>query len=146
MKYTQILSGVLLLIMSACNNAPQNKAEFYVRGNCEMCKERIEATVKGLKGVSEAVWNIKTDMLAVSFDSTAINEEAIQKAVAQAGHDTELFTTEDVVHDALPECCKRRESDKSGNQDNHHHGHDHGHHGHDHTHHHDHDHDHGHAH
>ena len=47
-------------------------------------------------------------MLHVQFDDAKTNSEAIQKAIAQAGHDTEKFKAPDNVYKELPECCLYR--------------------------------------
>ncbi len=76
-----------------------------VSGNCEMCKERIETAAKSIAGVSSAEWSAETKLLHVSFDGAKTNIDAIQKAIAKAGHDTEKYKTPDEVYNALPECC-----------------------------------------
>jgi Cu(I)/Ag(I) efflux system membrane fusion protein len=38
------------------------------------------------------------------------NRNAIQKAIANAGHDTEKIKAEDKVYNTLPECCKYRKN------------------------------------
>jgi Cu(I)/Ag(I) efflux system membrane fusion protein len=73
-----------------------------------MCKERIETTAKSVAGVISAVWDIPTRQLAVQFDATKTNSDAIQKAIADVGHDTEKFKAGDDVYNKLPECCLYR--------------------------------------
>lgn len=82
------------------------KAEFYVRGNCEMCKERIESTAKSIKGVGDAEWNENSGNLKVSFDSTLITEIEIHKAIAASGHGTKQVEMDPKAHGELPECCQ----------------------------------------
>jgi hypothetical protein len=62
---------------------------FKVSGACEMCKQRIEQTLK-LKGISSAVWDVDTKMLALSYNPQKISFSKIHKLIAGAGHDTEL--------------------------------------------------------
>lgn len=76
-----------------------------VAGNCEMCKGRIETAAKSVPGVSAAEWGSGTKMLHVQSDSTKTNSDAIQKAIAKVGHDTEKFKAGDEVYKELPECC-----------------------------------------
>ena len=64
------------------------KAQFKVSGNCEMCKERIETAAKSGSGVAAAEWNVESKILRVNFDGSKTNSDAIQKAIAKAGHDT----------------------------------------------------------
>ena len=79
-----------------------------VSGNCDQCKERIETAAKSVSGVSSADWSDKTKMLHVQFDGAVTNSNAIQKAIAKVGHDTEKFKAPDVVYKKLPKCCLYR--------------------------------------
>ena len=73
-----------------------------------MCKDRIESTAKSVLGVVSAVWDIPTKQLAVQFDASKTNSDAIQKAIANVGHDTEKFKAKDDIYNKLPECCLYR--------------------------------------
>ncbi|NDP22577.1 MAG: efflux RND transporter periplasmic adaptor subunit [Paludibacter sp.] len=86
----------------------QGQQQFKVSGNCDLCKDRIEKAAKSVDGVAAASWNVTDKMLKVQFDATKTNSDAIQKAVAQAGHDTEKFKAPDEVYNKLPECCLYR--------------------------------------
>lgn len=82
---------------------------FKVSGNCEMCKDRIETAAKSVAGVTSAEWSAETQLLQVNFDESKANLDAIRKAIAQSGHDTEKYKAPDEVYKALPECCYYRE-------------------------------------
>ena len=73
-----------------------------------MCKERIETVAKSVKGVSTAVWDVSTKKIQVEFNPKETNSDAIQKAIAKVGHDTEKFKAQDEVYKQLPECCSYR--------------------------------------
>jgi Cu(I)/Ag(I) efflux system membrane fusion protein len=73
-----------------------------------MCKDRIEETAKAIDGVETADWSLEEQSLHLHFDTTQTSLEAISKAIAQVGHDTEYDKAPDDVYDALPECCKYR--------------------------------------
>lgn len=79
-----------------------------VQGLCEMCKERIEKAAKGVGGVSSASWEQKTKQLHLNFDASRTSVDAISKAVAKAGHDTDRYKADKATYDALPGCCKYR--------------------------------------
>lgn len=83
-------------------------ASFSVSGNCDLCKERIEKAAKSVKGVNSAVWDTKTKKMHLEFDTMETSSDAIQKAIAQAGHDTEKEKADDKAYSALPGCCKYR--------------------------------------
>ena len=78
---------------------------FKVFGNCDMCKERIETAAKSTSGVAAALWSSETKMLVVEFDPAKTNSEAIQKNIAMAGHDTEIFKASEEGYKQLPACC-----------------------------------------
>ncbi|MEL7533269.1 MAG: cation transporter [Bacteroidota bacterium] len=83
-------------------------SEFKVEGVCSMCKARIEnaATIKGVKF---AEWDKETGILKVIYKTKLTSEEAIQKAVAARGHDTENVKSSDETYAKLPGCCSYRD-------------------------------------
>ena len=82
--------------------------QFKVSGECEMCKDRIETAAKTVSGVKSAEWFAEKQMLHVEFDGDKTNSDAIQKAIAAVGHDTENFKAPEDVYKELPECCLYR--------------------------------------
>ncbi|WP_283686174.1 efflux RND transporter periplasmic adaptor subunit [Dysgonomonas sp. Marseille-Q5470] len=88
--------------------AKSEHAIINVQGLCEMCKERIEKAAKGVGGVSSASWDQKTKQLHLNFDASRTSVDAISKAVAKAGHDTDKYKADKATYDALPGCCKYR--------------------------------------
>lgn len=89
---------------SQMNMSSAKTESFKVWGKCEMCKARIESTVKG-EGATTASWDQKTRMLKVSFNPSKTNKEALSKKLALAGHDTEKYKAPDDVYTKLPACC-----------------------------------------
>ena len=73
-----------------------------------MCKKRIETAALNVEGVSSAIWDKKTKELHLNFDEKKTSIEAISKAVAKVGHDTEKGKTDKKTYNALPGCCKYR--------------------------------------
>jgi len=84
------------------------QATIRVSGNCDQCRERIEAAAKSVQGVKSANWEAKTGKLEVIFDETSTNPGAIQRVIANAGHDTEKYKASDEVYKSLPACCLYR--------------------------------------
>ena len=80
------------------------KSSFLVKGDCGMCKERIETTAKKT-GASIANWNAETQKLSVEFDSAKTSAEEILKNIAAVGHDNEMFSAPNDVYENLPGCC-----------------------------------------
>jgi copper chaperone CopZ len=77
---------------------------FKVWGKCEMCKARIEKTVKA-DGATSAAWDVKTQMLTVTYDPSKTNRDDLSKKLAAVGHDTEKYKAPDDVYAKLPGCC-----------------------------------------
>jgi Cu(I)/Ag(I) efflux system membrane fusion protein len=86
----------------------QQHAMLVVHGLCDMCKERIEKAAKSVSGVSDATWNSETNMLHLNYEESKTSLNAISKAIANVGHDTEKDKADDKVYNALPGCCKYR--------------------------------------
>ncbi len=108
MKYfSLILSFVLLSTMSLTADAGNLKTEtFKVWGNCGMCKATIEKAAKSVSGVKSADWNIKTDMLTVSFQEDKTTLDDIKKAIAASGYDSETHRATDEAYNNLHGCCQ----------------------------------------
>ena len=92
------------------------KGSFKVAGKCGMCETRIENAALSVRGVESADWDKESGIIELEYDAKKADLEKVQKAIATAGHDTELFTANDKVYEKLPECCKyeRVETKSSG--------------------------------
>ncbi|MBL0130652.1 MAG: cation transporter [Chitinophagaceae bacterium] len=87
---------LILLVLSLKAGAQNSKATttdttvtFKVSGACDMCKNRIEETVK-IKSVRSANWSVDTKMLTVIFNPSILSLSKIHKKLAGVGHDTEI--------------------------------------------------------
>ncbi|MGE5350264.1 MAG: cation transporter, partial [Actinomycetota bacterium] len=89
-------------------SASTSHAEFRVEGNCGMCKDRIEATAKSVRGVESADWNIETKQLHLTFDKSHTDLDGVKKSIADAGHDNDKYRAPDTIYNSLPECCLYR--------------------------------------
>ena len=81
-------------------------ASFGVRGNCGMCKNTIEKAVNKLEGISKADWDRLRKKIDVSFDASKTNLDAIHKAIANSGYDTDKMSGSEDAYKSLPGCCK----------------------------------------
>lgn len=78
---------------------------FFVAGNCNMCKSRIENAAKKLEGIQSATWDKATKQLTVKATSSIIPTD-LEKAIAKAGHDTENIKANQSTYNDLPGCCQ----------------------------------------
>ncbi|MBL0274258.1 MAG: TonB-dependent receptor [Chitinophagaceae bacterium] len=109
---------LILLVLSLKAGAQNSKATttdttvtFKVSGACDMCKNRIEETVK-IKSVRSANWSVDTKMLTVIFNPSKLSLSKIHKKLAGVGHDTEIEKAKDEIYKQLPACCHYRELDE----------------------------------
>ncbi|MBU1010654.1 MAG: efflux RND transporter periplasmic adaptor subunit [Bacteroidetes bacterium] len=77
-----------------------------VYGNCEQCKDRIEGAVRKLVGVMTANWDENSKMLHLNYMPEKTSTDAVERAIAAVGHDTEHYTAKDSTYAGLPECCQ----------------------------------------
>lgn len=97
----------ILFTTTSCEAKIKNpKNESYkVFGNCDKCKKRIESAVyKGNE--AKGIWDEKSKILSLSYDSLKTTSDIILKRVADAGHDNDKFVADNEVYKKLPECCQ----------------------------------------
>ncbi|MBA2613936.1 MAG: heavy-metal-associated domain-containing protein [Bacteroidetes bacterium] len=96
----------IVVLLNGCGNSNSNsKVEFKVWGNCGMCEETIEGSLK-VDGISDAEWDKDTKLMKVSFDSTKISLDQIQKKIADVGYDNDKYKADDSAYNKLHECCQ----------------------------------------
>jgi Cu(I)/Ag(I) efflux system membrane fusion protein len=131
-KYFFIAVTALAVFFTACNSSSSKKSEsasqtehseivmpqdhqgehamLGVRGSCEMCKETIESTAKSVEGVTMASWDMDKKELHLNFDKQKTSIEAVSKAIAKAGYETDLDKADPKAYEALPNCCRYTEN------------------------------------
>lgn len=119
--FTKIILGAFLLFTTFISAQNLSKSQFKVKGNCEMCKERIETTAKKA-GAQSARYSIDLQTLTLET-SEKVSPEDILKKVAEAGHDNEKFKASDETYEKLPGCCHydRDLKTENSNIENHNH-------------------------
>ena len=120
-----ILSAALLAIigLASCKSEPKKETTtqteettkqevavmegtFGVRGNCGMCKNTIETAANGVDGVSQAEWDKLRKEIKVAYDASKTDIDAIHKAIAASGYDTDKVMGDESAYENLPGCCK----------------------------------------
>jgi copper chaperone CopZ len=108
-RYIFVLLSIFLVACASNKISAQTKSDtLTVRGTCGMCKERIEEAVYKIKGVKEAKWNSKTEILKVVYNSKKTTLQIIAEAAAQIGHDSRLSAATKEQYSTLPDCCAYR--------------------------------------
>ena len=62
------INVIIMLFITATAIAQTEKATISVRGNCGMCKARIEKAAIKTQGVKYAVWQAETEQLILLFN------------------------------------------------------------------------------
>jgi len=109
--FTLIISITMFNACIQSNNIPGSaRTNFKVWGNCNMCKETIEGSLK-IDGISKVDWSPQTKEMIVSYDTAKISIDQIQKNITSVGYDTEKYKGDDIKYSKLPKCCqyKRKE-------------------------------------
>lgn len=119
--FTKAILGAFLLFATFVSAQNLSKNQFKVKGNCEMCKERIETTAKKA-GAKSAQYSIDSQTLTIET-SEKVSPEEVLKKVAEAGHDNEKFKAPDETYEKLPGCCHydRDLKTENSNVENHNH-------------------------
>lgn len=115
MRLFTIAAGALLALSACTPLENEKKTAFYVRGNCDMCKERIEETATSVPGVYSAEWDVNSSELKLSFDSIVTNEMLVKAKLSEVGHGSPGFPVLPEKDAALPKCCRKKYSDKPEN-------------------------------
>ncbi|MET3535433.1 TonB-dependent receptor domain-containing protein [Chryseobacterium limigenitum] len=118
---SKVILGAFLLFTQIIFAQNLSKSQFKVKGNCEMCKERIETTAKKA-GAKEARYSIDSQTLTLETDNNISTDEILKK-VAGAGHDNEKFKASNETYESLPGCChyERDLQQSTAEVHNHHH-------------------------
>ena len=89
--------------------AQTQKESIDVRGNCGMCKARIEKAAIQVKGVKYAVWQAETEQLSVLFNAKKTTVDSIAASISAVGHEANGVAVKDEVYADLPMCCQYRD-------------------------------------
>lgn len=105
-KILALICTVLFFI--ACDNktnSPFKTETFKVWGNCDKCKTTIEGACV-IDGVKEKNWNPESTLMTITFDTTKVDLDAIQKAIAKVGYDNDKYYGDDYAYGKLEACCQ----------------------------------------
>lgn len=105
-KILIILLALPLGMVAQDNQKKKAKAEFTVKGNCEVCEKRIEKAALSIKGVKSAEWDIPSNKISLIYNPKKVTLEAIHTSIAAQGHDTSEAQAKKEDYDELPKCCQ----------------------------------------
>ena len=105
MKTLLTMALVAVMGISAQAQNKNAKHELHVKGNCGMCKDRIEKAAYGVAGVKTADWNAESHTLRIILNEKKNNVEAVENAIVAVGHDTNGKKADEKVYQSLHACC-----------------------------------------
>lgn len=97
---------VIMLFLATTAVAQTQKTTIDVRGNCNMCKTRIEKAALKTKGVKYAVWQAETEQLTLLLNAKKTSVDQVAKSIAAVGHEADGVAVVDSVYATLPMCCQ----------------------------------------
>lgn len=118
---SRIILGLFLLLTNFLSAQNLSKNNFKVKGNCEMCKERIESTAKKA-GAKSAHYSIDSQILTLETEGNVSSDQILLK-VAEAGHDNERYKATDEAYNKLPGCCLYERNSESASKTTENHDH-----------------------
>lgn len=104
-----LLLAVWCLVSSRYNalaHEPNRTDTFKVHGNCGLCKERIEGSLRKKAGIVAQNWDTATKILTVTYEPSKVHPAQIRKRVAEAGHDIDNVHAKDAAYNKLSKCCQ----------------------------------------
>lgn len=104
-----IVIMIMMLTIGLVNGqekSKNHKVELDVKGNCEMCKKRIEKAAFATKGVKMASWNAETQKLTAVINDYKTDVATLETSIAAIGHDAGSVKATDEVYNNLHGCCK----------------------------------------
>lgn len=106
----KILSILTIIAFSTLSVVAQEKEKakqvIDVKGNCEMCKKRIEKAALDVSGVRSVEWTSDKQAMTVYINPKKTTGLDVQTAVAKAGHDTQDVKATNEAYENLHSCCK----------------------------------------
>ncbi|HMR46110.1 MAG TPA: cation transporter [Bacteroidia bacterium] len=99
-----LLSIVFFNISSYAQESKTDTIKVY--GNCNMCKEKIEGSLKEKDGITAKNWDKKTKLLVVTYDAAKISKEQIGQKIADVGYDNQYATATEKAYKKLHSCCQ----------------------------------------
>mgnify|MGYP003396578141 CR=1 FL=1 len=107
-KYLVLMLAVMGMVFTAQAQEKKNKnakVDVEVKGNCDMCKKRIEKAAFGVKGVKSAEWHADDQTLHLILDENKTSALQVQQSVAKVGHDTKEIKASEEAYKNLHSCC-----------------------------------------
>ncbi len=97
---------VLVIIATTSFKTTYETASILTTSECEDCKERIESTLNGTKGIKWAELDVKSKRVEVKFNPKKITLEKIKITITKIGYGADEMPADQQAYDNLPKCCQ----------------------------------------
>ncbi len=101
-----VIALIIALVSSIGVQAQNGVATIQTSGQCLECKANIEKTVKAVKGVRMASFDMETKQVKVFFNPKKTSVENIRKAISEKGYDADQLKAEPAGIEKLSPCCR----------------------------------------
>jgi cation transport ATPase len=96
---------LIMLFFATAAVAQTQKENIEVRGNCDLCKKRIEKAALNTKGVKYVSWTAETQQLTLIYNAKKTSSKSVAKNIAAVGHEADSIVATEEAYNALPACC-----------------------------------------
>lgn len=108
---------ISVFLLSGFNSNAQSKSDdteikIQTSAVCGMCKDRIEETLAYEEGVKEAVLDMNTKIVSVTYNPKKTDVSKIKTAINKIGYDADETKANPDAYAKLPNCCKKDGSKK----------------------------------
>jgi cation transport ATPase len=107
LRFLFVFLSILYAHQVCAQDAAIKTDTIVVKGNCSMCKERIEEACY-VPGVKKAMWNASTQKLIVIYKPSKVSLQQITQQIVAVGHDAAQLKASDAAYKKLPDCCSYR--------------------------------------
>lgn len=112
MKILNLMLALALIGFSAVaqQDAKPKKTEtieILTSAVCEMCKDKIEIALYGLKGVKSAVLDVPSKVVTVKYKPAEVTPEQLRNAISLSGYDADEVAADPQAYEKLHYCCKK---------------------------------------
>ncbi len=98
---------LLAFVISTNVKAQTDSISIKTSAVCGTCKETIEHDLSFVKGIISSSLDVKSQQLAVVYDSKKIDAVQIRNEVAKIGYNADSVMADPKAFKRLPECCKK---------------------------------------
>ena len=98
--------AIIAFFITGCK--PFEAITFTAKGCCPSCETSILESLQ-IDAIKSAQWNQQNEEISWRDYSNEISADQLQRKVAMAGYDADLFMAPDSVYLALPKCCHNRD-------------------------------------